>query len=90
MQNINTLLIILAALQLADWYTTAKILSNGGRELNPVMRKLIDSVGLHPALFAKGVLIVFAAWYIMPDIVILQFLVILYALIVFHNWRQLP
>jgi hypothetical protein len=90
MQNTETLLIILAVLQLGDWYTTAKILGSGGRELNPVMRKFMEKVGVHQALFIKSAVIVFAAWYLAPSVMLLQEVIIFYVLIVFHNWHQLP
>lgn len=42
--------IILIALQLYDFWSTAKILRAGGRELNPIMARLMGAVGIMPAL----------------------------------------
>ena len=43
---ILALLILFGFLQVADGYTTYKLLSNGGRELNPVMRWVMDKLGM--------------------------------------------
>ena len=37
-------LAILGALQVVDWYTTVTILDNGGKELNPVVRRLMAAM----------------------------------------------
>ena len=39
------LLLLFGALQVADIYTTYTLLSSGGRELNPVMRWVMDKLG---------------------------------------------
>ncbi len=58
----NTFLIILiTALQVGDLLTTEKILSNGGKELNPVMSWLFNKYGMHNVLVGKAVLIVIIA-----------------------------
>ena len=44
------LFILLCALNLADIYTTHRILGRGGSELNPLMAKLFARVGVLPGL----------------------------------------
>lgn len=47
------LLIALFALQIADAVTTKRVLERGGRELNPVVRWLIEKLGVTGGLAAK-------------------------------------
>ena len=46
------LLALLLALQVLDGWTTYRLLANGGRELNPLMRYAIERLGLARALCA--------------------------------------
>lgn len=58
--------IILTLLQLADAYTTHRVLSAGGRELNPVLDRLFKAIGHLPALaLTKGAYIA-AIWWALP------------------------
>lgn len=45
---IPALLIVLAVLQALDGFATRRILDQGGRELNPVMRAGFAAIGLLP------------------------------------------
>jgi hypothetical protein len=75
-------------LQMGDYVTTLEILKRGGRELNPVMKWLMDNIGVNPALFfSKAVLIglVWQANHFWTTFVI----VILYMAVVGHNLFQL-
>lgn len=82
-------LAILGALQVADWYTTVTILEQGGRELNPVVKRLMDALGVNAALFIKSgiamgcglVLLNYPPWIIL--------LVAIYAGVVGWNLTQL-
>lgn len=47
------LLGLLVFAQIADAYTTIRVLRQGGRELNPVMRYLIEHLGMLPAMLLK-------------------------------------
>ena len=47
---ILALLLLFVFLQTADVYTTHKLLSNGGTELNPFMRWLMNQLGILQAL----------------------------------------
>lgn len=84
------LLLALALLQAADAWTTWRILSDGGRELNPAMRYAIEQAGLIPALVAKGVIVVALAWaFCLPYPWILAGLVAFYAGAVTFNCRSI-
>lgn len=48
------LLIALAVLQALDGFTTRRILDQGGRELNPVMRAGFETIGFWPTIAIKG------------------------------------
>lgn len=47
------LVLLLFALQIADAWTTIVILRRGGRELNPLLCRLMDRIGPLPALLAS-------------------------------------
>lgn len=52
------LVLALAALQVGDAVTTAINLKRpGGKEHNPLIRKLMDKLGVLPALVVKGVIV---------------------------------
>lgn len=57
--TVNLILAIaLAALQVGDAITTAINLSRpGGKEHNPIIRKLIAKLGMVPALVVKGLVV---------------------------------
>lgn len=84
------LLIALAVLQALDGFTTRRILDQGGRELNPVMRAGFETIGFWPTIAIKGAaMVALAAWAaskagpIAPGL-----LVVLYCAVVAWNWRQ--
>lgn len=85
------LLIALAVLQALDGFTTRRILDQGGRELNPVMRAGFAAIGFWPTIALKGVaLVTLAVWAaskagpIAPGL-----MVALYIGVVVWNWRQI-
>ena len=50
--------LVLVILNLSDGWLTHRILKNGGREVNPIMRMLMEEFGVIPALFwTKAVLV---------------------------------
>lgn len=60
---IPALLIVLAVLQALDGFTTRRILDQGGRELNPVMRAGFETIGFWPTIALKGIaLVALGAW----------------------------
>jgi hypothetical protein len=80
-------LLLLALLQIGDWLTTRTILNRGGRELNPIVRFLIEKLGLDLALLLKGTLVLVIAWLTGP--LVAWFGVALYVLVVGWNLTQL-
>lgn len=84
------LFILLLALQLADAYLTWRLLRAGGRELNPLVRFLIDRIGLVPGLvLAKATVTVLTWLFLFDQIVLLLLATILYWFVVDHNVTQL-
>ena len=84
------LLIVLAMLQALDGFTTRRILDQGGRELNPVMRAGFAAIGFWATVAIKGAaMVALGAWgashagAAAPGL-----LVALYAAVIFWNWRQ--
>lgn len=86
---------LLAALQIGDWITTARVLRRpGGRERNPLVRWLMERISLHPALALKAGLVTAIGWVLAavatpPAIAhgLLAALCAFYAWVCFHNWR---
>lgn len=53
----------LALLQLLDLATTLAVLRAGGREVNPVMARVMAALGTVPALLLTKAAVVAAAWH---------------------------
>lgn len=86
-----TVIIILAALQFLDAWTTLRVLKEGGRELNPIMRDLFDLLGVEMALIVKGIAVV-AIGYACVDYHmewLVWVLCVWYSLVVAWNIRQM-
>ena len=56
--------IALVALNILDGWLTLKILSNGGRELNPLMKTLMDEVGPVVAMSATKLVMLAIVWWV--------------------------
>jgi len=84
------LLIVLAVLQALDGFTTRRILDQGGRELNPVMRAGFETIGFWPTIAIKGAaMVALAAWgAVHGGAAAPGLLVALYVAVVVWNWRQ--
>lgn len=90
------LAIVLMFLNVADALLTIHVIDQGGRELNPIMRKIMSWVGVPAALVvtkAAFMTIIYVAFFkLLPDWpyapYVLAALCGLYGLIVCHNWRQ--
>lgn len=80
-------LILLALLQIGDWYTTRTILNNGGQELNPIIQKLINYLGLDTALITKGILVLTIA--IITGPIVTWIGIALYSMVVTWNYIQM-
>lgn len=89
---INSLLAIFVFfcfLQMADAYTTYVILSKGGRELNPVMRVIMDRMGVLPGLLICKILLCVAVWFYIMDKYILFICNVVYIGVVINNVLQM-
>lgn len=88
----DILLGALVALQFLDAHSTMKILSQGGREMNPVMLFAFTLFGSAAAAFAvKGVAVSAIGYFLLypePPLV-LGVVVLTYAAIVTNNYRQI-
>lgn len=83
-------LALLASLQVADAYLTWRVLDNGGREMNPLVRILMDRLGVVAGLVvAKLALLILAAFWLADHLVLMLVLIGLYAWVVMHNWKEL-
>lgn len=85
------LLIIFALLQFADGYTTDRLLTKGGRELNPILARIFAACGVRVGLIAVKttmcvVIVALSPW--LPVWALAAFAAI-YVAVVVHNWRQL-
>jgi hypothetical protein len=84
------LFLIVLAMQAGDAYLTWRILRGGGRELNPVVRFLIERFGLVPGLaIAKGALALLTGLYLVDLVPALLGVMTVYAWVLWHNWQQL-
>jgi hypothetical protein len=88
---IIALSILLIALNVLDWMLTCAVIENGSRELNPVMRWVINHWGYWAALAVKLVLmaacIAACAYTVLPWLLIP--LCLFFAAICLWNWRVL-
>lgn len=82
------LILLFAALQVSDAVLTLLILRDGGRELNPIMRWLMDKVGIVPALvWVKiGLIVAVAVW--VQSVWLLVAFVAIYIAVVAFNARN--
>lgn len=85
------LAILLIALNAFDFYSTYKILKNGGSEVNPVMNFLIKKLGLVLALVLSKllVLICIAVLVWLEMVYLLVILVAIYIWVAVHNFREM-
>lgn len=79
---------IFVCLQVADAATTLKVLSQGGRELNPFMKKLMDLFGPAPALFGFKAAICVGVYAYLQVNLLIGFCAF-YVAVVVHNIRQI-
>lgn len=84
-------LILFAALQCADGYTTSRLLSAGGKELNPPMRWLLTHFGYGAALWVPKAIIAALAVAVSPWLPLwaLTALCGVYAGVVYCNYLQM-
>ena len=85
------LLTVYLLLQVGDYWTTTKVLSQGGTEANPIVAKVMDIIGVKEALVLLkgfGVIAGFILWYLNQG-VFLALLTALYGYVVYNNYRQI-
>lgn len=80
-------LILFALLQVADIFTTWKVLSQGGRELNPVMAWVMGRLGVLPGLVLAKLALLGLLVSCPPNLMVMAGLCVLYAAVVVRNWR---
>ena len=79
----------LVVLQVLDMYTTLRALRNGHTEVNKYMARLMDNVGVIPAMLIPKALMLGAIWLYLPLVpwLALAGLVCFYVWVVQHNYR---
>ncbi len=81
---------IFTVLQAMDVWTTHKVLSAGGSELNPVMDWLFKRFGVLPSLIVVKVAVVVVFWVYMLDYPLLVSAVcIFYAFVIANNLKHM-
>jgi len=90
----EALLILIILLQAADIYTTLRVLSQGGREMNKLLKWLMDRIGVLPALLVSKAVVIggFVYLYFGADLVfypVVGGLAVVYAIVVWHNYREI-
>lgn len=77
--------------QALDFYTTYRVVGNGGTELNPIVAKLIEKLGLVMALGVAKTVGAIAGVYlaIYEQYIPLSGLCVLYTYVVVHNYYEM-
>lgn len=83
-----TLFVVLVVLNIADIGTTAYVLTHGGQEANPVMKWIIDKIGIIPGLLGVKAPLLAVCYFFITQEVILLTLCAIYAGVVFWNVQQ--
>jgi hypothetical protein len=85
-----TLLIAIILLQIADLWTTWKVLNEGGNEKNPAMAFLMNWIGVLPALIlTKALAITLCVLIYLVQPYVLIPLIIFYGVVVVRNFKQM-
>lgn len=87
----TTLLVALGVLQLIDAGTTVEIIKRGGKEMNPLLDKLMKKVGVIQALIVVKAAVIAFLYFIGPEVSpqILAIALFLYIAVVGNNLYQL-
>jgi len=89
------LAIAVTVLQAWDAYSTYKVLSAGGRELNPAMRWLMEQFGMVEALLLGKGAVVLVVWWAVSTLAetvalwLLGGICVFYVAIAINNWRAM-
>jgi uncharacterized protein YacL len=86
-----TLVMFLCCLVVADGLLTHEILRRGGRELNPIMRKLFEKIGAVEGLILSRMVLVMFFIAALPTMHVIGWVAlnVFYAFVVAHNVKQL-
>ena len=91
MNLLYILIFILFLLQLIDSYTTRMVLNNGGVEMNPIAKKLMNIFTINGYLAGKGVVVTALGYFVgKENLWILVGICTWYGFWMYHNWTQLP
>lgn len=90
------LVILIALLQLADYWLTAKVLGHGGTELNPFMKFLFKGFGTKTGLIIGKFYVVlfvligaYVGWFDSnEEFIVIALLFVVYAVVVVNNFVQ--
>ena len=81
---------ILFLTQLGDWYSTRVILNRGGREQNPVAKRLMDLLSIDGFLFVKTVGVTAIGYWVGSQMwFALVGIILFYVFVLMHNWKSL-
>jgi hypothetical protein len=86
------LAIVLTLLQVFDGWATYQIIKNHGKEQNPVVKILIERLGLYKALLISKGFAVALGWllvFLNAPVWTLGLLVAFYSVVAFNNWNVL-
>jgi hypothetical protein len=86
------LAIVLTLLQVFDGWATYQIIKNHGKEQNPVVKILIERLGLYKALLISKGFAVALGWllvFLNAPVWTLGLLVAFYSFVAFNNWNVL-
>lgn len=97
MKLIPLLAVLIVLCQFIDFATTYRIITNGGKEMNPVVKKLMDIFGLELGLFIAKFYVAGFVWigamlgWFESEIglIALLALAVLYVAVAVHNLRQM-
>ncbi len=83
----DALFVALIALQVLDCMSTVLVLGKGGKELNPIMARLMDAMGVVPAMVAIKLLLIGFVWHYYAAVSIqdLAVVCVIYAAVLAHN-----
>lgn len=92
MQDASALLcLLLIGLQIIDYELTTGIIRRGGVELNPLLRRLMERMGVQPALISAKLIAAGMGWILAyhGEAFALAVLCAIYAGVCAWNWRGL-
>ena len=90
MNALFALTLAMVVFGLMDWYSTRKILENGGRELNPIAKAGMDLLGVDGYLAAKAVVATGLTYFAgMQNIWLAVVVAAVYTAAMIWNWKSL-